>query len=40
MFWVDEPPSEKDPEIGVGRYVAWKIPLHREAIRRVLIEYR
>jgi len=40
VFWVDEPPPEKDPEIGVGRYVAWQTPLHREAIRRALIEYR
>ena len=27
-------------EIGVDRYVAWQTPLHREAIRRALIEYR
>jgi hypothetical protein len=40
VFWIDEPPPEKDPEIGVGRYVAWQTPLHREAIRRALIEYR
>jgi hypothetical protein len=27
--WVDEPPPEKDLEIGVGKYVAWQTPLHR-----------
>jgi hypothetical protein len=35
-IWVDEPPPEKDPEIGIGRYVAWQTPLHREAVRKVL----
>jgi len=35
-FWVDEPPPEKDPELGIGRYVAWQTPLHREAVRRAL----
>jgi energy-coupling factor transporter ATP-binding protein EcfA2 len=34
--WVDLPPSEKDPELGIGRYVAWQTPLHREAVRRAL----
>jgi hypothetical protein len=37
-LWVDEPPPEKDPELGVGRYVAWQTPIHREAIRRALRE--
>jgi hypothetical protein len=27
VFWVDEYPPEKDPEIGVGREVAWQTPL-------------
>jgi GTPase SAR1 family protein len=36
--WVDTPPPERDPELGVGRYVAWQTPLHREAVRRVLEE--
>jgi len=35
-YWVDQPPPEKDPELGVGRYVAWQTPLHREAVRRAL----
>ncbi|GAB6946714.1 hypothetical protein JCM16161A_08440 [Vulcanisaeta sp. JCM 16161] len=34
--WVDEPPPERDPELGIGKYVAWQSPLHREAIRRAL----
>jgi hypothetical protein len=37
-LWVDEPPPERDPEQGVGRYVAWQTPLHREAVRRALRE--
>jgi len=37
-LWVDEPPPEKDPELGVGRNVAWQTPLHREAVRRALRE--
>ncbi|KUO79216.1 MAG: AAA family ATPase [Pyrobaculum sp. JCHS_4] len=36
IFWVDQPPPERDPELGVGRDVAWQTPLHREAVRRVL----
>jgi len=35
-FWVDEPPPERDLELGIGRYVAWQTPLHREAVRRAL----
>ncbi len=23
-------------ELGVGRYVAWRSPIHREAVRKVL----
>jgi hypothetical protein len=37
-LWVDEPPPERDPELGVGRNVAWQTPIHREAIRRALGE--
>jgi hypothetical protein len=40
VFWVDEPPLEKDPEIGVGREVAWQTPLHREAVKRALEKYK
>ncbi|AEA12397.1 hypothetical protein TUZN_0913 [Thermoproteus uzoniensis 768-20] len=35
-FWVDAPPPERDPELGVGKYVAWQTPLHREAVRKAL----
>jgi hypothetical protein len=35
-LWINEPPPEKDLEIGVGRYVAWQTPLHRKAIRKAL----
>ena len=37
-FWVDEPPPEKDLELGIGKHVAWQTPLHREAVRRALEE--
>jgi len=37
-YWVDEPPPERDLELGVGRYVAWQTPLHREAAKRALEE--
>jgi len=35
-LWIDQPPPEKDPEIGIGKYVAWQSPLHREAVKRAL----
>ncbi len=35
-FWIDDPPPERDPELGIGKYYAWQTPLHREAVRRVL----
>jgi len=35
-FWIDEPPPERDAELGIGRDVAWQSPLHREAIKRAL----
>jgi hypothetical protein len=37
-LWVDQPPPERDPELGIGRNVAWQTPLHREAVRRALGE--
>jgi energy-coupling factor transporter ATP-binding protein EcfA2 len=40
QFWIDEPPPERDPELGIGRHVAWQTPLHREAVRRALEEAR
>ncbi|MFB6490278.1 MAG: ATP-binding protein [Thermoproteus sp. AZ2] len=35
-FWIDQPPPERDLEIGVGEHVAWHSPLHREAVKAVL----
>ena len=35
-LWVDEPPPERDTELGIGRYVAWQTPLHKEAVKRAL----
>jgi len=35
-LWIDQPPPERDPELGIGRYYAWQTPLHREAVRRAL----
>jgi energy-coupling factor transporter ATP-binding protein EcfA2 len=37
-FWIDQPPPERDPELGIGRNVAWQTPLHREAVRKALRE--
>ncbi|AET33442.1 ATP-binding protein [Pyrobaculum ferrireducens] len=37
--WIDQPPPERDPELGIGRYVAWQTPLHREAVKRALKTY-
>jgi len=34
--WIDEPPPQKDLELGVGRRIAWQTPLHREAVKRAL----
>jgi len=39
FLWVDIPPPERDVELGIGRYVAWQTPLHREAVRRALRAY-
>ncbi|GAB6948066.1 hypothetical protein JCM16161A_21960 [Vulcanisaeta sp. JCM 16161] len=36
--WIDQPPPERDPELGIGKYVAWQTPLHREAVRKALRE--
>jgi energy-coupling factor transporter ATP-binding protein EcfA2 len=35
-LWIDQPPPEKDPELGIGKRVAWQTPVHREAVRRAL----
>ncbi len=37
-FWIDEPPPERDPQLGIGRRVAWQTPIHREAVRKALQE--
>jgi hypothetical protein len=37
-FWIDQPPPERDPELGIGKNVAWQSPIHREAVRRALRE--
>ena len=36
FLWIDEPPPEKDPELGIGEDYAWQTPLHREAVKMVL----
>jgi len=35
-LWVDQPPPEKDLELGIGMDMAWQTPLHREAIKMTL----
>lgn len=37
-YWTGEPPPQKDPELGIGKDLAWQTPLHREAVRRTLKE--
>jgi energy-coupling factor transporter ATP-binding protein EcfA2 len=37
-LWIDQPPPQKDLEIGIGKRVAWQTPLHREAVKRALKE--
>ena len=36
FLWIDEPPPQKDSELGVGEHVAWQTPLHRDAIRKAV----
>jgi len=38
-LWVDSPPPEKDPELGIGKHAAWQTPMHREAARKILEEH-
>jgi hypothetical protein len=38
LFWIDEPPPEKDMELGIGKDVAWQSPLHREAVGRAMAQ--
>ncbi len=35
-LWIDEPPPEEDPELGIGKDVAWQTPLHREAVKKAM----
>jgi hypothetical protein len=37
-FWIDEPPLEKDLDLGIGKHIAWQTPLHREAIKRAIAQ--
>jgi hypothetical protein len=37
-LWIDQPPPEKELELGIGKHAAWHTPLHREAVRRALQE--
>jgi len=37
-FWIDAPPPERNPELGIGKNAAWQTPIHREAVRRALRE--
>jgi len=37
-LWIDQPPPEKNPDLGIGKYVAWQTPIHREAVRKALKE--
>jgi hypothetical protein len=30
-LWLDNPPPERDSELGIGRHVAWQTPLHIES---------
>jgi len=39
-LWVDTPPPERDPELGIGRHYAWQTPLHREAVRKAVEQAR
>jgi hypothetical protein len=37
-FWIDEPPLERDLDLGIGKHVAWQTPLHREAVKRIITQ--
>jgi len=36
--WIDQPPPEKDLELGIGKKAAWHTPIHREAVKKALHE--
>jgi GTPase SAR1 family protein len=35
-LWIDQPPPQKDLELGIDKHIAWQTPLHREAVRQAL----
>jgi len=35
-LWIDQPPPERDLELGIGKKATWHTPIHREAVRRAL----
>jgi energy-coupling factor transporter ATP-binding protein EcfA2 len=37
-LWIDQPPPERDLELGIGKYLAWQTPIHREAVKWALRE--
>jgi hypothetical protein len=37
-FWIDEPPLERGPDLGIGKHIAWQTPLHREAVKRAITQ--
>jgi hypothetical protein len=39
-LWIDQPPPQRDLELGIGKHIAWQTPLHREAVRKVLKELK
>jgi dephospho-CoA kinase len=39
-LWIDQPPPERDLEVGVGRYVAWQSSIHREAVKKALEKFK
>jgi len=36
QVWIDTPPPEKDPNLGIGKYIAWQTPLHKKAVEKAL----
>jgi hypothetical protein len=37
-LWIDQPPPQRDLELGIGKHIAWQTPIHREAVRKALQE--
>ena len=35
-LWLDEPPPERYPELGIGRFYSWPTPIHRDAAKMAL----